>query len=151
MTRKAKANTKAAPVVLKVAEIKKPFTFRVTVREPKYLAVGDVVPYGERDHVVISVNDCCARILPITDGTPKTVTFTPRFGDKPVSFTAPERNAAIAISANSELEIKHRLGANWREKISAVCGVTVAQGREAEVREHSPTERTKRAKRQPAQ
>lgn len=94
---------------------KEKFSFRVTVHETHYLQVGDVVPFQGRDHVVAEVNDSCARLLPVSEGTAKKVTFTPRFSDSPVTFSAPERNSYISISPNSELEIKHRLGKNWRE------------------------------------
>jgi hypothetical protein len=111
---------KAAPVPLAdapVAEKKKPFTFRVTVREWTYLRVGDVFMFNGREHVVASVNDSCARVVPITEGSAKKVTFKPKFADKPVTFLAPERNTALSISANSEVELMLRLGANWRERV----------------------------------
>jgi|SRR6185295_4296299 len=120
MKRKTITAPKSAPVSLAdapVAEIRKPFTFRVTVREYTYLRVGDVFMFNGREHVVSSVNDSCARIVPITEGSPKQVTFKPKFADKPVTFTAPERNSALSISANSEVQLLRRLGANWRAQV----------------------------------
>src|SRR5258706_6424943 len=120
MKRKAIAN-KTAPVPLeqtRMVEAKKPFTFRVTVTEQTYLRVGDVVPFQGREFVVSDVNDCCARIVPVTEGMVKQVVFTPKFAEKPVTFRTPERNAPVSISANSELPIKQRLGSNWRTLLS---------------------------------
>jgi len=111
---------KSVPVSLAdapVAEQKKTFTFRVTVREWTYLRVGDVFMFNGLEHVVSSVNDSCARIVPITEGSPKQVSFKPKFADKPVTFTAPERNSALSISANSEVELLRRLGPQWRERV----------------------------------
>jgi hypothetical protein len=117
--RKALPNKKApAPVEIKAAQIKRPFTFRVTVHEyPTHLRVGDIFEFAGRDHVVIKVNASCARIVPVTEGQPKQVTLKPRFSDKPVTFSVPERNATVSISANSEVTFKRRLGINWQERI----------------------------------
>jgi len=114
-----KANKTAPPPMSEIPEYKRPerFTFRVTEHEHTYLNVGDVIVFQKREHVVESVNATCARIVPITEGTPKQVTFKPKFADKPVTFTAPERNNVVSISANSELDILRRLGHNWRERV----------------------------------
>lgn len=115
-----KVNKTAPPVPIADAPVyKRPerFSFRVTEHEHTYLQVGDVVKFSGEPHVVTSVNATCARIIPITEGTPKKVTFKPKFADAPVTFTVPERNAVIAISANSELDILRRLGDNWRQRI----------------------------------
>jgi hypothetical protein len=111
---------KSAPVALAdapVAETKKAFVFRVTVTEWTYLRIGDVFLFNGSEHVVRSVNDSCARIVPLTEGTPKQVTFKPKFADKAVTFTAPERNTALSISANSEVPLLRRLGTNWRAQV----------------------------------
>lgn len=117
-----KPKNKSAPLVPPIAEAvmyerPKRFSFRVTETEDTYLHVGDVVPFQGREHVVESVNATCARVIPITEGTPKTVSFKPKFADAPVTFKAPERNAVVSISANSELTILRRLGAQWRERV----------------------------------
>lgn len=119
MKRKTKIN-KSAPVPISdspVAVIAKPFTFRVTVREWTNLHVGDVFEFAGRDHVVVAVNPSCARIVPITEGQSRQVTIKPRFAEKSVTFTAPERNSVLSISANSEVDIKRRLGDSWRERL----------------------------------
>ena len=124
--KKSKAPKKPALIVdfestqvpVMIAKPIPPFSFRVTVREYTRLREGDIVPFGEfnTEHVVIQVNASNARIIPVGSGT-KTVTFTPRFSDKPVAFTAPVKTDPIAISANSELPILRRLGPQWREKL----------------------------------
>ena len=120
---KKKTNTKAPvpSVELQTVKPKVRFTFRVTVHEQTYLLVGDVIEYLGRDHVVTSVSPSAARIVPVTEGTPKKVTFTPRFADKPVTFSAPERNTAVSISPNSELPIKRRLGVNWKTALGEMA------------------------------
>jgi hypothetical protein len=112
-------NKTAPPPIADAPVYKRPerFTFRATEHEHTYLSVGDVVRFQGREHVVESVNATAARIIPITEGTPKQVTFKPKFADKPVTFTAPERNGVTSISANSELDILRRLGHNWRERL----------------------------------
>lgn len=118
MSRKKTNKSVTAPIAdTPAAEPKKRFVFRVTEYEHTYLQVGDVFEFQGRDHVVVSVNATAARIVPVTEGTPKKVTFKPRFAEKEITFTAPERNSVVSVSANSEVTIKRRLGANWREKI----------------------------------
>jgi hypothetical protein len=97
----------APPAVAKHAEPKKRFSFRVTEHVTSFLQVGDVFDFRGREHKVVAVNETCARIVPITEGTAKPVTFKTRF-DKAVEFEAPERNGVISISANSEVTIKRR-------------------------------------------
>jgi hypothetical protein len=120
MSRKTKsANTTASTPIADVPMFtrKTAFCFRVTEFEDTYLHVGDVVDIQGREHVVKSVNPSCARVVPITEGSPKKVSFKPKFAENPVEFIAPERNAALTISPNSELVIKRRLGAQWRERV----------------------------------
>lgn len=119
MKRKAKENTVAPAPIADAPMYARPvrFSFRVTEFEATFLRVGDIVAFQGRDHAVESVNQSCARVIPITDGTPKQVTFKPKFAEKSVTFTAPERNSAVSISANSELHIKRRLGIKWRERL----------------------------------
>lgn len=116
-TLKSKAPAKPA-----VAEYKPEprFTFRVTTHESFYLRVGDVVPFAGRDYIVTQVKESCARIVPITEGMQKKVTFKPRFAEEAVTFLAPERNTPLSISPNSELEIKHRLGSEWRSALPKI-------------------------------
>lgn len=116
--RKSKPSTAPPPIAdAQLVTKKAKFVFRVTEYEATYLQVGDVIPFQGREFVVESVNSSCARVVPATEGTPRKVTFQPKFADAPVSFTAPERNNAISISANSEVQILRRLGAAWREKL----------------------------------
>lgn len=119
MKRKASENKTAPPPIAEAVMYERPkrFSFRVTETEDTYLRIGDVVTFAGREHVVESVNATCARVIPITEGTPKTVTFKPKFAEAPVTFKAPERNAVISISANSELQILRRLGPAWRERL----------------------------------
>lgn len=111
-----------APAQAAVAEYKPEpkFTFRVTVHEQHYLRVGDVFDFAGRDHVVTSINECCARIVPVTEGTLVKTVFKPRFSESTVEFVKPEQNRALSISANSEVKILHRLGRAWRERIAGV-------------------------------
>lgn len=119
MKRKSIINTVAPAPIADAPEYKRPvrFAFKTTEFEATYLQVGDVVCVQGREHVVESVNASCARVIPITEGTPKQVSFKPKFAEKAVTFTAPERNNTLSISANSELEILRRLGAGWRERL----------------------------------
>jgi hypothetical protein len=118
MKRKSIANTTApTPLADACAYVRPPKqTFRVTEYEHTALQVGYVIMYAGREHVVASVNTSCARIVPITEGAPKQVTFTPKLSDKPVTFIAPERNSAVSISANSESPVLRKLGAEWRAR-----------------------------------
>lgn len=144
-----------APAQTAVAEYKPEprFVFRVSVHEQHYLRVGDVFEFAGRDHVVTSINECCARIVPVTEGTLVKTVFKPRFSETPVEFLKPEQNRALSVSANSEVKLLHRLGRNWKERISGAypdgtSGVTKQTlGRHIkvalpvtsrEVREHSP-------------
>lgn len=100
-----------------VAKPVAPFSFRVTVHENTRLRVGDVVFFDGVRQVVCQVNSSSARITPL-GATMKTVTFTPRFKDTPVTFNAPVPTTVTSISANSECEIIERLGRNWKEKLA---------------------------------
>ena len=97
-----------------------PFTFSVTVREYTRLRVGDVIRHDGIKQVVIDVSPSCARIISIDTQASKAVEFTPRFADKPVKFNAPVKASVTEISANSESEILHRLGRNWRAALTAL-------------------------------
>lgn len=108
----------AAPVV--ITKPVPPFTFRVTVHENTRLREGDVVFHDGVRQVVIAVNASCARIRPVTAGAKKTVTFTPRFKDAPVTFNAPTPVSVTSISANSECDILDRLGRDWKTKLAAL-------------------------------
>lgn len=96
------------------------FTFAVTVREYTRLRVGDVIRHDGIKQVVISVSPSCARIISIDTQASRPVEFTPRFADKPVKFNAPVKACVTEISANSESEILHRLGQNWRAALTAL-------------------------------
>lgn len=102
----------SAPIAKPVA----PFSFRVTVHENTRLRVGDVIHFDGVRQVVCQVNSSSARITPL-GATTKTVTFTPRFKDTPVTFNAPVPTTVTSISANSECDILERLGRNWKEKL----------------------------------
>jgi antitoxin (DNA-binding transcriptional repressor) of toxin-antitoxin stability system len=119
MKRKAKDNTTAPTPIADAPEYVRPArqTFRVTEYEHTALQVGYVIMYAGREHVVASVNTSCARIVPITEGAPKQVSFTPKLSDKPVSFIAPERNSAVSNSANSESPVLRKLGSDWRARV----------------------------------
>jgi hypothetical protein len=97
-----------------------PFSFKVTIREHTRLRIGDLIKFAGTEYVVASINPSCARIIPARADTHKTVTFTPRFAEKSVTFSAPVKHDPISISANSEVPILYRLGSDWRARLAGV-------------------------------
>jgi hypothetical protein len=97
-----------------------PFSFKVTIREHTRLRIGDLIEFAGTEYVVASINPSCARIIPARAETHKTVTFTPRFAEKSVTFSAPVKHDPISISANSEVPILYRLGSDWRARLAGV-------------------------------
>jgi hypothetical protein len=110
----------STPSPASTVETTTPFSFKVTIREHTRLRIGDLIEFAGSEYVVIAINPSCARIIPARADTHKTVTFTPRFAEKSVTFSAPVKHDPISISANSEVPILHRLGSDWRARLAGV-------------------------------
>lgn len=100
----------AVPVAKRV-----PFSFSVTEHAVTRLRRGYVIRYDGLEHVVTKVNQSCARIAPLHTAGTETVKFTPRFAEKPVSFSVPIKHNVVSISANSEGEILRKLSPEQME------------------------------------
>lgn len=92
-----------------------PFSFSVTEHAITRLRRGYVIRYDGLEHVVTKVNQSCARIAPLHTAGTETVKFTPRFSEKPVTFSVPIKHNVVSISANSEGEILRKLSPEQME------------------------------------